>query len=339
VSRSVPAVGLLLPTFSAQCQPQRVVEAARKAERYGFHSLWVRDHLFVPEGHVHGGILESGRHLEPLIALTYAGAVTQRILLGQAVLIPLRHPLALSQALGTLSFLSGGRLLVGLGAGFNREEFAALGLPFEARYRMVQETAEILRRTWAGGTVSYKGEVFAFEAVRIEPVPAPDTPIWYGGVGTAASIRRAVTHFDGWMGGAPADVLDELLALLRRLETEEGRRRLTVSTIPLTSIAPTREAALACLDIPNLLHSMSRTMRRDYQSFTDIESALIVGTPADGAMQLAALAAKGVDVVVLDLRLAGDRFDDTLDLIGQELLPRVRQAPAVGRSRNATSLG
>jgi alkanesulfonate monooxygenase SsuD/methylene tetrahydromethanopterin reductase-like flavin-dependent oxidoreductase (luciferase family) len=323
VSHGRPEVGLLLPTFAAQCRPGRVLDAARKAEQYGFHSLWVRDHLFVPEGLTHGGIRESGRHLEPLIALAAAGAVTRCILLGQAVLIPLRHPLALAQALGTLVHLAGERrLLVGLGAGFNPAEFSAVGLAYERRFRILEETVEILRRTWSGEPVSYKGQVFAFESVRIDPVPPADTPIWYGGTGSAASVRRAVAHFDGWMGGGPADVLDELLTLLRRLEAEHGRR-ITVSTIPLTSVARTRTAALACLDVPKLIHSMNHTMKRTYRTFEEIESALIVGTPEEAAAQLRALAARGVDVVILDLRQVGEAFDDVLDLIGEELLPRL----------------
>ncbi|MBI4279081.1 MAG: LLM class flavin-dependent oxidoreductase [Armatimonadetes bacterium] len=325
MSESRVQVGLLLPTFSAQCSPARIVDAARRAEACGFHSLWTRDHLFIPEGLTHGGIRESGLHLEPLLALAAAGAATRRIKLGQAVLIPLRHPLALSQALGTLSFLAGDRLIVGLGAGFNREEFAAVGLPYDRRHQMVRETAEVLRKTWSGDAVSYRGEVFSFEQVRINPVPPPGTPIWYGGSSSAFSVRRAAAHFDGWMGGAPADAFDELLALLRA-ETRARGRRITVATIPPTSIARTTEEAMSRLDIPRMIQSMSHSLGRSYRSFEDIKTALIVGTPEEGCRQIEALGAKGVDVVILDLRVVGDRFDQVLGLIGDEMMPSLRAA-------------
>lgn len=316
-------VGLLMPTFGAQAEQRRIFEIAREAEDFGFHSLWVRDHLFIPAGKVHGGITENGVHLEPLHVLGAIASVTRSVRLGTAILTPTRHPLRLAQDLATLSFLHGERFILGVGAGAFVEEFAALGLDWEQRRRMVAETVEVLRLTANGRPASYGGEVYRFEDVAILP-PPPRVPLWYGGSGSPASVRIAVEGgFDGWIGLTPADIFGERIARLRELGSRAGRT-LTVASIPPTSVAPTRSAALAPLDQEKIVASArSGGQRPDYRSFDEVKSALIVGSPAEAADQLIALTERGVDEIILDLRVVGPAFDDVFRLIGEDVLPRL----------------
>jgi alkanesulfonate monooxygenase SsuD/methylene tetrahydromethanopterin reductase-like flavin-dependent oxidoreductase (luciferase family) len=316
-------VGLLMPSFGAQATSDRILGTARAAESYGFHSLWVRDHLFIPPGLDHGGIKESGFHLDALDVLGAAAAVTSTIKLGSAVLIPLRHPLPLAQHLATTTFLSGDRMILGLGAGAFAEEFTSIGLDWEKRHRMVQETVEVLRLLADGAAHTYHGEVYDFEDVAIIP-PPPRLPIWYGGSGTAVSVKNAFERgYDGWLGLAPADIFDKRLAKIRELSEEHGRT-LTVATIPPTSVAANEAAAISPLDQAKIIQSMRHGDRYGYTTFDEVRSALIVGNPEQAAEQITAFAGKGVDVVILDLRVIGDAFDEVFRRIGEEVLPLLK---------------
>ena len=318
-------VGLLLPTFDRQAKRDRIMDAARDAEAFGFGSLWVRDHLFIPRGTLHGGIKESGFHLEPLMALAAVAGVTSRIKLGTAVLIPLRHPLSLVQLLGTLSFMSDGRVVAGLGLGAFEREFSALGLDYSKRRQMVHETLEIIHNAQEGGEISFAGEVFQIEDVFIDPVPPPDMPIWYGGSGSARSAKLAFEFgFEGWMGNAPADVFDVLIEMAHAWEAEHGRK-LALATIPIAVVAPTREKALGYLDLDDLVVSVSKNVRKEYSTFDEVSSALIVGTPAEAAEQIGSFWDKGVSPVILDLRVVGEAFEEVLTLIGEEVMPLLRE--------------
>jgi len=320
----VGEIGLLLPTFDRQAERQRILKAATDAESFGFGSVWVRDHLFIPRGTLHGGIKESGFHLEPLMALATVASVTSRIKLGTAVLIPLRHPLGLVQLLGTLSFMSEGRVVAGLGLGAFEREFAAVGLDYSKRRQMVRETLDILRIAQGGRELSYQGEVYEFDGVNIDPVPPVNMPVWYGGSGSARSAKLAFDFgFEGWMGNAPADVFDKLVDLARNWEAEHDRK-LSLATIPIAAVATTREEALEYLDLDDLVVSISKNVRKEYGTFDEVASALVVGTPQQAAEQIRAFWDKGVSPVILDLRVVGEAFEKVLRLIGEEVMPLLR---------------
>jgi alkanesulfonate monooxygenase SsuD/methylene tetrahydromethanopterin reductase-like flavin-dependent oxidoreductase (luciferase family) len=255
------------------------------------------------------------------MALAAVASVTTRVRLGTAVLIPLRHPLSLVQLLGTLSFMSGGRVVAGLGLGAFEREFSALGLDYSQRRKMVQETLEILHMAQGGRELSFQGEVYQFDGVSIDPVPTAQMPVLYGGSGSARSAKLAFDFgFEGWMGNAPADVFDKLVELARSWEGEHGRK-LSLATIPIASVARTREKALGFLDLDDLVVSISKNVRKEYSTFDEVASALIVGTPAEAAEQIRAFWDKGVSPVILDLRVVGEAFEEVLGLIGEEVMP------------------
>ena len=195
-------VGVAVPTTRELTEPAVFAELARVAEDLGYAHLWVSDHVLLPRAsHVPGG-----HQLDPLASLGWLGASTERIGLGTSVLVlPHRGAAATAKALSTIDWLSGGRLIVGVGAGWLREELAALGVRFEERGRRTDETIRALRELW-----SDSAELTSW------PTGAADRsgtiPILVGGSSPAA-IRRAARLGDGWhpLNPLPAQLADAVV--------------------------------------------------------------------------------------------------------------------------------
>ncbi|MFF0497342.1 LLM class F420-dependent oxidoreductase [Nocardia aobensis] len=178
-------------------------EVAITAERCGFHGLSLSEHP-IPGARW----LANGGHqtLDSLVALGYVAAATERLrLLTYLAVAPYRNPLLLAKAAATVDKLSGGRLVLGLGAGYQKSEFHALGVDFEERNALFDEALDVLPLHWRGEPFSYRGRHFDARDVVARPRPVQDPiPIWIGG-NSAASRRRAATRAQGWMpmsGGA-----------------------------------------------------------------------------------------------------------------------------------------
>jgi alkanesulfonate monooxygenase SsuD/methylene tetrahydromethanopterin reductase-like flavin-dependent oxidoreductase (luciferase family) len=139
-------VGVAAPTTRELTEPAAFAELARAAERLGYAHLWVSDHVLLPRtSHV-----PAGHQLDALASLGWLAAKTERIGLGTSVLVlPHRGAAATAKALSTIDWLAGGRLIVGVGAGWLREELAALGVPFEQRGRRTDDTIRALRDLWS----------------------------------------------------------------------------------------------------------------------------------------------------------------------------------------------
>ena len=178
--------GLLLPHFGEHADRKKLMDGAQHAEELGFDSVWVRDHLlFEP----HGEFESSNKDFyEPLTVLSAIGAVTDRITLGTATLIPYRHPLTVAHALATITHVAGPRVIAGWGAGTFDHEFEAVGLGGIFRPELVESTVSIMRAVWNGDDVSYHDNRFSFSGATIHPKPAGPIPIWYGGA-TPASAK------------------------------------------------------------------------------------------------------------------------------------------------------
>jgi probable F420-dependent oxidoreductase len=216
--------------------PGPVAEVAARAEAAGFHGFSLTEHP-VPGARW----LEHGGHqsLDPLVALAAAAAATDRIrLVTHLVVAAYRNPFVLAKAAATLDIISGGRLVLGLGAGYHKAEFHALGVDFEERNELFDEALEVLPLHWSGESFSYRGRHFDARDViaRPRPVQAP-IPIWIGG-NSRLSRRRAAERAQGWMPmlGSPElsvttrtvhitspDHLAELIAETRELAVAAGR--------------------------------------------------------------------------------------------------------------------
>jgi alkanesulfonate monooxygenase SsuD/methylene tetrahydromethanopterin reductase-like flavin-dependent oxidoreductase (luciferase family) len=157
-------VGLALPTTPELTRPSALEELARAAEQLGYAHVWVSDHLLLPAGsHV-----PADHQLDPFASLAWLAAQTHRIQLGTSVLVlPYRGDAATAKALATIDWLCGGRLIVGVGAGWLRAEFAALGVPFDERGRRTDEAIRALRDLWEG-----RGELTCLPAGEPERLEA-----------------------------------------------------------------------------------------------------------------------------------------------------------------------
>lgn len=209
--------------------PDDWVELTRVAEAAGFDQVSLSDHVFYPEK------LESsypysatGQPIFPphtqwpdVWVMTGAlAAVTERITFSTHVyVLPARNPFVVAKAVGTAAHLSGGRVLLGVGAGWMKEEFVQLEQPYERRGARMEEQISVLRTLWQGGMVEHHGEFYDFDRLEMSPVPPEPVPILVGGHSETA-LRRAARIGDGWMGVYYG--MDELVAIVARLQ---GYRR------------------------------------------------------------------------------------------------------------------
>jgi probable F420-dependent oxidoreductase len=209
--------------------PDDWLELTRVAEAAGFDQVSLSDHVFYPDkldssypySQTGAPIFPPETPWPDVWVMTGAlAAVTERITFSTHVyVLPARNPFVVAKAVGTAAHLSGGRILLGVGAGWMREEFVQLEQPFERRGARMEEQIEVLRTLWRGGMVEHHGEFYDFDRVAMAPAPPGPVPILIGGHSEVA-LRRAARVGDGWMGVYYG--LDELLDMVGRLQ---GYRR------------------------------------------------------------------------------------------------------------------
>ena len=215
--------GIHLPQYGRVASGEAVTRAARHAEELGFAHVWVSDHVVHPAAQTY----PSAFLVDPFTTLSWAAAATEGIGLGTSVLVvPHHNPLWLANALASLDFLSGGRLVVGAGVGWSEAEFAALGHTFADRGRRMDEALDLLRAAWRDDPVSFHGDFHDFDDVRFLPKPAHEIPLWIGG-GVEAAYRRAVAKGDGFhaVGIKPP----EAATVVERLRRDRPEATFTIS--------------------------------------------------------------------------------------------------------------
>lgn len=319
-------VGLLLPHFGEHADPETLLMAGRKAEEYGFDSVWVRDHLVYQP---HSTESPDRTFVEAFTVLASLGSVTDNIGLGTLVSIPTRHPLHLAQLYASLEFMAPDRVIPGIGAGNFEHEFDAVDLPFDERQQLVSENIEVIKQVWREGPVDYEGELFGFENVELHPRLERDAPLWFGGKSPAA-MQLALEYADGWnLGRATLRTADTRRKQVARRAEERGIEPPAMGTLVPTSIDEDPAVASAAVDIDHIVeHANGRQWwvppeSGRFDSLEDLQGALVVGAPADAVADLRATAAAGVEQVVIDFRHRFDRFEQSLDLFGTEVLPQL----------------
>jgi probable F420-dependent oxidoreductase len=210
------------------------VDATDEAERLGYESVWLPEHLVLPvrmsrsphPGDEHPPVPPTTPVFDAFTYLGFLAARTSQVRLGTHVYnLGLRHPFISARAVQTLDILSGGRFEFGIGASWLEEEWRAVGLDFETRGRRVDEAIEVCKRLWTEPEVAYDGEFFQFDAVAFEPKPLqqPWPPILIGGE-SGAALRRAARAGDGWIGmGHTFESAAGQIARLRELRGEYDR--------------------------------------------------------------------------------------------------------------------
>ena len=220
--------------------PEVAARVARALEDAGFESAWTGEHVVLPDPQAPPSPA-SPRFpmLHPAVALAYVAGLTRTLRLGTGIVIlPQRNPVVLAKELASLDVVSGGRLEFGLGVGYLKPEFDALGVPFERRGARSDEYIDAIRALWTQEQPSFAGEFVSFSGIdaRPRPVQQPTPPIVVGGHSPGA-LARAVARGDGWYGFAlTPDAAQSCIDGLRHAERERGRpqglRPLQISVTP-----------------------------------------------------------------------------------------------------------
>ena len=215
--------------------PEMLIPFVQRAEALGYESVWTAEHVIIPKQYDSvypynpDGKLPfkpDAPIIDPLVALTFIAAATKKIRLGTGVnILPQMNPLYLAKWVSSIDHLSQGRLMLGLGIGWLREEFAAIGVPFERRGKRSNEYLEALKAVWTGEEVNYQGEFINWQGFSMRPKPAQPggVPLVIGGISQPA-IRRTVKYGDGWyvIGKDPNDYRTHMQALAEECE-RQGR--------------------------------------------------------------------------------------------------------------------
>jgi probable F420-dependent oxidoreductase len=206
--------------------PEAAARLARAADAAGFESLWVADHVVLPDPPVAGRPMAPDmRLLDPLIALTFLAAHTSRVKLATGVIIlPQRQALVIAKQLASLDVLSNGRVIFGLGVGWCEPEMRSVGAPFAERGRVADDYLAAMRAVWTQPKPSYKGPYVAFDGVQAMPRPVQiPIPIVVGGR-TPPAYRRAVSQGHGWYGfGLDIAETQKSVAALREAAKKTSR--------------------------------------------------------------------------------------------------------------------
>ncbi len=276
-------IGAKVPNSGPLPAALGITAMASHLEEAGFDSLWCSDHLVMPsQVRSPYPFSDDGRvtwdsdtpWYDAVVAMTMAAAGTRRAEVGVAVLVlPLREPVILAKQVASLDALAGGRIALGVGAGWLAEEFTALGVPFDSRGSRLEEWIGLLRDCWTGAPDAHEGRHYRLPAgVRCQPTPRRRVPLLVGGTSPVA-LRRAARIGDGWLG----------LQRAARLDPDELTR----------AVSRLREEALATGRDPSSLRVVLRI----------IESA---GAADVVAAALPALARAGVHEVIVDTSWEGD---------------------------------
>jgi probable F420-dependent oxidoreductase len=215
---------LYAEAWEAAAGPDDLLEIARAADRAGFDYLASCDHIGIPR---RLAAAMSTVWYDPVATLAFLAAATERVrLLSHVAIVALRHPLLTAKQYATLDHLSGGRLVLGVGAGHVQEEFEALGVDFRGRGAVLDECLDALRAALGPEEFpEHHGKLYDFEGLGQRPRPAQDRiPVWVGGSSPAA-VRRAALKGDGWLPqGDPRDRLPGQIARIRELREKAGAR-------------------------------------------------------------------------------------------------------------------
>ncbi len=312
--------GFYLPTRGQTATPEALQALVERGEALGFDSVVIADHIVFPTTidskypyTVSGAFPGQGDALEQLALMAFIAGKTSRLrLITSVMILPHRNPLVTAKMLATIDVLSQGRVTVGVGVGWLREEFEALDAPdFDQRGASSDEFLAIFKAVWTQDPVSFQGEFYQFNELRClpHPVQKPHPPIWIGGHSRPA-LRRVAKHGDGWhpVGANPASPLrppemQAKLDELRRLTEAEGR---DPSTLTISYKAPLYDV----------------TQSGDIDKQVGLERRPFSGTTAQIVEDIAAYGQLGVSDLIFDVR--SETLSESLERmehLAQDIIP------------------
>jgi len=227
-------IGFALPNIGPVATPEAVIAVAERAEQLGYDSLWTIERLLYPvkpqdpyPATPDGALPEGYKHaLDPLETLTFAAARTKKIALGTSVLdIPYYNPVMLARRLTTLDYLSQGRLRVGFGLGWSKDEMQAAGAEFSQRGARADEFLQVLKAIWTNNPVEFQGKFYHLPKSYIGPKPVhkPHPPIYMAAFAPKA-LKRVATYADGWNPVAlPLEAMKQMFESVKQMAKEAGR--------------------------------------------------------------------------------------------------------------------
>jgi probable F420-dependent oxidoreductase len=299
--------GFYLPTRGQTATPEALEAIVRRGEALGFDSVMIADHIVLPVEirsrypyTLDGAFPGRGDALDQLSLMAFiAGKTTRLRLVSSVMILPHRNPVVTAKMLATIDVLSSGRLTVGVGVGWLREEFEALGAPdFDRRGAVSDEYIRIFKTLWTHSPASFQGQFYSFKAIRFLPQPLqkPHPPIWIGGHSRAA-LRRVARLGDGWhpVGGTAAVPLtpkdfQAAIEELHRLTEAEGR---DPHSLAISYKAP-------IYDVGRAMTGVAAGTRRPFS-----------GTTADVVEDIATYARLGVSELIFDFR--SETLTETLE--------------------------
>ncbi len=229
------------------------VELAKALEERGYESVWLAEHTHIPKSretpYPGGGELPKQYYdtYDPFLTLTAMAVVTEKLKLGTGIsLVVERDPIVLAKVVATLDQISNGRVLLGVGGGWNREEMANHGTDPSRRWKLLRERIEAMKVIWTEDEPEYHGEFVDFDPIYQwpKPVQKPHPPILLGNAGEGA-LRRTVDYCDGWIPIGGRTNLEERIQELRRLAREAGREEIPVTLFGAQPRAEAVEEAVA----------------------------------------------------------------------------------------------
>ena len=227
-------IGIGLPMAGPAATAEGIVSVARRAEELGYDSLWTWERLVVPLnpqtgyiGSADGSYPEHfNRVMDPLDALTFAAAHTNRVRLGTSIIVMGHyHPLTLARRVATIDVLSGGRLDLGLGQGWSKDEHDIMGVAMHDRAQRADEFLEVMKRAWTDKVVEFQGTFFQIppSIIDLKPIQQPHPPIYLAAY-SPGSMTRIATQASGWTPvGVPTSAMPQMLQNIKSIAERAGR--------------------------------------------------------------------------------------------------------------------
>ena len=297
--------GVAIPTWGQFGNTHAVSELLTGVEDLGFESAWFADHVAIPTYAMDRFVPPL---LEPITLACWALARHSKLRIGTDVLVaPYRHPLIVAAMAGSIDRLSGGRLTLGMGIGYLRGEFSALGVPIDARASMTDEVLSALRVLWSGESPStFKGRSYRFEDVLPTAVPLHHVPVWVGGNNPNARIRAALLG-DGWHPLYPTPA--EYAEGHAEIQDRRGRDKLT-DPFTFSYSAPICHVTKSPRPFERRNTAPSRSSRPEYEYSPAIPTdrtgrPLLSGTPEQVAADIDKYMESGVQHMVLRVGIHG----------------------------------